>query len=93
MRRTQIYLEDEQHRRLAERAATGGTTTSRLIRDAIDALLDAEPDEAERLREFRAAARAAFGTAPYLPDGVTYVRRLRERDRVRERELERRWRG
>jgi Arc/MetJ-type ribon-helix-helix transcriptional regulator len=39
MRRTQIYLDEEQDRRLAARARADGTTKSALIREAIDLLL------------------------------------------------------
>ena len=44
--RTQIYLEEEQSRRLAERARSTGRTRSTLIREAIDAYLGAT-DEGE----------------------------------------------
>jgi hypothetical protein len=41
VRRTQIYLDEEQDRRLARRARAEGVTKSRLIRRAIDAYLEA----------------------------------------------------
>jgi hypothetical protein len=43
------------------------------------------------LARFRAAAQAAFGIAPYLEDGATYVRRLRDNDRRRQERLEEDW--
>jgi predicted DNA-binding protein len=90
MRRTQIYLDDEQANQLARRAKTRGTTASRMIREAIDQYL-AEPEDAEeRQARFRAAVEASFGIAPYLSDGATYVDELRSRDRKRDRELQER---
>jgi predicted transcriptional regulator len=88
MRRTQIYLGEEQDRRLAERARATGRTKSDLIREAVDRLLDAPLTEEEELARFRAAAGAAFGIAPYLEDGPAYVRRLRGADRRRQERLE-----
>ena len=41
----------------------------------------------------RAAAGAAFGIAPYLEDGATYVRKLRDIDRRRAERLEQQWHG
>jgi predicted DNA-binding protein len=93
VRRTQIYLDEEQDRRLAERARAAGRTKSDLIREAIDRLLDEPLSEEEELTRFRAAADAAFGIAPYLEDGVTYVRKLRDIDRRRQERLERQWHG
>ena len=87
MRRTQIYLDDEQATQLARRAKARGTTASRMIREAIDQYL-AEPEDAEeRQARFRAAVEASFGIAPYLSDGATYVDELRSHDRERDREL------
>jgi predicted DNA-binding protein len=93
VRRTQIYLDEEQDRRLAERARATGRTKSDLIREAVDRLLDAPMSEDEELARFRAAAQAAFGIAPYLEDGATYVRRLRDNDRRRQERLEEDWHG
>jgi predicted DNA-binding protein len=93
MRRTQIYLDEEQDRRLAERARATGRTKSDLIREAVNRLLDEPLSEEEELARFRAAANAAFGIAPYLEDGATYVRKLRDIDRRRQERLERQWHG
>jgi Arc/MetJ-type ribon-helix-helix transcriptional regulator len=93
MRRTQIYLDDEQHQRLSERARQTGRSMSELIRNAVDRDLDGDGDEETKLQRFRETVRAVAGCAPYLEDGATYVARLREADRERMEELERRWRG
>jgi len=93
MRRTQIYLDEEQNRRLTEQAMATGRTKSDLIREAVDRFLDIPLTEEERLARFRAAADAAFGIAPYLEDGATYVRTLRDNDRRRAERLERQWHG
>jgi predicted DNA-binding protein len=93
MRRTQIYLDENQDRRLAEHALATGRTKSDLIREAVDRLLDEPLSEEAELARFRAAADAAFGVAPYLEDGATYVRKLRDNDRRRQEHLERRWHG
>lgn len=90
MRRTQIYLDDEQGRRLDERAAATGRTRSALIREAIDALLDGPTADRDEMAAFRAAVEGAFGTAPDLPPGADYVRALRTPDSERQHALERR---
>jgi predicted transcriptional regulator len=90
MKRTQIYLETEQDRKLAGRATAAGTTKSNLIREAIEQYLASPDDDAARLAEFRAAIDE-FARAPgTLPDGRSYVEEMRARDRRREREIERR---
>ena len=93
VRRTQIYLDEEQERRLSEHALATGRTKSDLIREAIDRFLDTPLTEEERLARFRAAADAAFGIAPYLEDGAAYVRKLRDLDRRRAERLEEQWHG
>jgi hypothetical protein len=87
VKRTQIYLDEEQAERLSRRAALRGTTASKMIREAIDEYLAAPDDDAERLARYRAALDAAFGTAPYLPAGAAYVDEVRNADRAREVEL------
>jgi len=82
MKRTQIYLDDEHDRRLAARARASGRSKSALIRQAIDAFLEGEDEEA-RLRRFRAATSRAAGAAPDLRSGADYVPALRARDRAR----------
>jgi predicted DNA-binding protein len=93
VRRTQIYLDERQAQELARRAAARGTTKSELIREALDAYLGSGDQAAERLKRFHDAIDAAFGAAPDLPDGATYVRELREADVRRQEELEERWRA
>lgn len=90
MKRTQIYLGDEQDDQLAQRAASEGVTKSALIRRAIDEYLEGGDDERVRLARFRAAVDAVAGSAPELPDGAVYVERLRALDTRRQDELERR---
>ncbi len=90
MKRTQIYVEEEQDESLTKRAAAAGVTKSTLIREAIDAYLKGPPDERLRLDRFRAAVRAAAGSADYLPDGKRYVEALRALDVRRQEEIERR---
>lgn len=88
VRRTQIYLGEDQDRRLEERAASLATTKSAVIRDAIDAFLDPQsPARDAGLDRFRAAVRGAAGIAPYLPAGTAYVDGQRAADAAREREL------
>lgn len=58
MRRTNIYLTEEQHATLASRAAAEGTSAAELVRRLIDqALFGANDDLAEDL----AAIDASFG--------------------------------
>ena len=58
--RTQIYLTEEQRRRLDARSRRTGAPLARLIRDAVDAYL---VDDAPSLS---AALDATYGTLPYL---------------------------
>jgi len=88
MKRTQIYLEADQDRRLAKRATAAGTTKSTLIREAIESYLAAPDDEARRLAEFRAALDSVERLPADLPDGRTYVDQLRRADRERDEEIE-----
>jgi predicted DNA-binding protein len=95
MKRTQIYLDEEQDKVLARRAKEKGTTKSNLIREAVTEYIAStgEDDDKARLEAFKAAVRSlADHPLSYLPDGKTYVENLRKADRLREEELERRWR-
>lgn len=87
VRRTQIYLNDEQDRALGERAEAYGRTKSALIRDALDAYLAPAADDRAEIARLRAAVSEAAGAAPYLPSGADYVDRIRAADVAREREL------
>ena len=89
MRRTQIYLEDAQSRQLAERARRRGTTSSHVIREAVDAYLARPESEDERVLErYRSALDTAFGAAPHLAAGSAYVEQLRAADLHRTAQLE-----
>lgn len=87
VRRTQIYVGDDQDRLLAERAGSLGTTKSAVIRDAIDAFLQPDASRDAGVDRFRAAVLGAAGIASYLPTGSEYVEQLRAADAEREREL------
>ena len=60
MKRTQIYLDDDQDRRLQARARAEGTTKSAVIRDAIEAFLS----RASRRTELAAALKRTAGSLP-----------------------------
>lgn len=77
MRRTQIYLDEQQTEQLDERASSRGATRSELIREAIDSYLGVGEDESARLARFHEAVEATAGIAPYLPAGEEYVRDIR----------------
>lgn len=93
MKRTQIYVDEEQDESLAKRAAAAGVTKSTLIREAIDAYLKGPVDKQLRLDRFRAAVRAAAGSADYFSDGKSYVEALRTLDARRQEEIEHRRRA
>lgn len=88
VKRTQIYLDEDQDAKLARRAASAGTTKSLLIRQAIDSFLDGPSDDAARLASFRGALHDLLAAPLDLPDGKTYVEDLRARDRRRQHDLE-----
>ena len=93
MKRTQIYLDEEQARALGLRSGVQGVTTSHLIREAITRYLSDEEDEASELQRQREAVRAVAGTVPRLPDGASYVDEIRANDRARDERLEEAWRS
>lgn len=90
VKRTQIYLDAEQDRRLAMRADASGVTKSTLIREAIDAYLESPADDAARLARFRAALDEVAASPATLPDGRSYVEQMRADDERRQAEIERR---
>jgi predicted DNA-binding protein len=90
MKRTQIYLDLDQDRRLARRATTAGTTKSTLIREAIETYLVSSEDDATRLKHFRSALDAVERSPVHLEDGRAYVERVRAADASRGEEIERR---
>jgi hypothetical protein len=81
MKRTQIYLSEEQGRYLERRSRATGRSVSQLIRTAIDdTYLRRRPmDKAERLRIVRATA-GAWKDFPYT--GAEYVDRIRGSGRL-----------
>ena len=89
MKRTQIYLEADQDRRLATRATASGVTKSTLIREAIETYL-AIPGDADKLAQFRAAVDAVVAAPPRVPDGETYVESIRAADVARQAKLDER---
>lgn len=92
MKRTQIYLDEDQDRKLAERAKAAARTKSDLIRDAVDRYLDGDTKEA-RVRAFRESVLATAGAISRLPGGEDYVETVRAGDRARDEALDRQWRG
>jgi predicted transcriptional regulator len=88
MRRTQIYLDEQQATRLDDRAAGEGVTRSTVIRRAVDEYLARDNrDSGEWKRRWHEAVAKTAGIAPYLPDGAAYVEQLRTADAERLREL------
>lgn len=87
VRRTQIYIDEQQGDRLAQFAERGGVTMSALIRQAIGAYLDESDSDTARLERFRAAVAGAAGSLPDLPPGEDYVDAMRPDYTDRERAL------
>jgi predicted transcriptional regulator len=84
MRRTQIYLDDEQTARLDQRAAAEGASRSTLIRRAVDVYLTQEErDTAAWQTQWKKAVEATAGIAPHLEGGSDYVESIRRRDAER----------
>lgn len=81
MKRTQIYLSEEQGRYLERRSRATGATVSELIRDAIDRTYLRRPtlEKAERVR----IARETAGAWKDFPmTGEEYVERIRGSGRL-----------
>lgn len=89
MKRTQIYLDEDQDARLSKRAEAAGVTKSTLIRQALDDFLEGPLDEKARLSRFLSAVDEIAKTPLDLPDGATYVEEIRARDVERQKELDR----
>ncbi|HXI80948.1 MAG TPA: CopG family transcriptional regulator [Verrucomicrobiae bacterium] len=89
MKRTQIYLDVDQDRRLARRATAVGTSKSTLIREAIESYLSSADDDAGRLKRFRAALDGVKQAPVKLESGRDYVERMRAVDEERREERER----
>ncbi len=58
MRRTQIYITEEQERRIASRAADAGVSKAQVIRRMLDEGLGVDDGAEERRRAIRATAGA-----------------------------------
>ena len=81
MRRTQIYLTDEQGLLLETRSRATGRTISQLVRDAIDAAYGRRRDVSRAERE-RVARRTAGAWKEFAESGAEYVERIRGTGRV-----------
>jgi myosin heavy subunit len=81
MRRTQIYLTEEQGRTLERRRKATGSNVSELIRAAIDAAYSRRRSmsKAERVRVARTTAGA---WKEFSETGAEYVERIRGRGRL-----------
>lgn len=76
MRRTQIYLSDEQGRLLERRSKSTGDSVSQLIRSAIDETYR-PPHAASRSDRVQIARRTAGAWRDFQEAGSEYVERLR----------------
>jgi predicted transcriptional regulator len=84
MRRTQIYLDEDQASRLDQRAAAEGITRSKVIRRAIgEYLTQEERDTAAWRTQWKKAIQETAGVAPDLAEGAGYVESLRRGDAER----------
>ena len=83
VRRTQIYLDEEQAERLDRRARAAGVTRSTLIREAIDRVLAESDADDARLDRYREAVDKTFGRIRRLPSGAEHVDELRRGDAAR----------
>ena len=81
MRRTQIYLDDHQRRKLDHVAKRTNRTVSDLIREAIDARYAASPRE-DFLEALRAGAFGVWKARKDLGQTGAYVRRQRRGNRI-----------
>jgi metal-responsive CopG/Arc/MetJ family transcriptional regulator len=74
-----VQLNDDLVTRLDERAAAGGVSRSHLIRQAVEAFLDADV-HAEAVRRFRAAYRTLPETDQELRDAEAAARAMVQGD-------------
>jgi hypothetical protein len=75
MKRTQIYIRDDQAERILERAEERGISQAEVIRQILDAALDTGDAEAEA----RAAILATAGVLQDAPDWPEWQRSVRGR--------------
>lgn len=90
VKRTHVYLTEEQDRRLTARARREGVSKSDLIRRALDAYLGDDRSEEEALARLRATVRW-YRENPV--EGDWDLEAWRAADVVRQKELDRRWRS
>jgi myosin heavy subunit len=76
MRRTQIYLTDEQGQLLESRSKASGQTISELIRAAIDSVYIRRRGMS-RAEQVRVAQRTAGSWKDFEESGAEYVERIR----------------
>lgn len=76
MRRTQIYLSEEQGRYLERRSKASGETVSQLIRDAIDRAY-LRPGKLTKAERIRIARETAGAWKDFPMTGEEYVERIR----------------
>ncbi len=93
MRRTQIYLDEDQDKLLTERSKQTGRTKSDLIREALDIYLGRGGIQRDEWQErWRRTVDDTFGIAPYLPSAAEWLHE-RRRDAIdRQRMLDEHWR-
>lgn len=73
MHRTQIYITEEQERRIAARAADAGVSKAQVIRRMLDEGLGVD----DGLEERRRAIRATAGALPDADDWESWLARVR----------------
>lgn len=76
MRRTQLYLDDKMHRKLAALSRERGVTLSKLVREALDETYG-EAAAARRLALLQ-SVKGIWADRTDLPDTEAYVRDLRD---------------
>lgn len=76
MKRTQIYLTEEQGQLLASRRKASGQTISELIRAAIDSVYSRRR-AMSRAEKVRVAQRTAGSWPDFAESGAEYVERIR----------------
>lgn len=81
MRRTQIYITDEQDRRLGERAADEGVSKAEVVRRILDQALDTGDPEAEAWTVIESTG-GIFADYPDWPEWQRVVRGRTAVDRL-----------
>ena len=76
MNRTQIYISDEQERRVAARAADAGVSKAEIIRRLLDRGLGIDDGAEARVR----AVDDSFGVVPDAPDWPEWLADVRGAD-------------